>query len=218
LLVKYNTSLQNNPKRDASDLLDRTIAMTPHLLDLEKCVPPEGNLFVLDIPFDTIIPLYSAKIYRSGMPSRGDILYEVTNELQVGDVSIVHPGAARYRRAANATPGAAAAQRDTEKQALYRQDEWGTYRCMPLSVETFGRLGTPMMRLLSDIGNLAVSSCESPFTKEQSVSGVLRELSASLCKINACLKHGVSGFFVRASGVCIRHGRSRPTAKVSEWD
>jgi hypothetical protein len=28
--------------------------MTPHLLDLEKCVPPEGNLFVLVIPFYTI--------------------------------------------------------------------------------------------------------------------------------------------------------------------
>jgi hypothetical protein len=27
---------------------------------------------------------------------------------------------------------------------------------------------------------------------------------------------GVSGFFVRASGVCIRHGRSRPTAEVSD--
>jgi hypothetical protein len=28
--------------------------MTPHLLDLEKCVPPEGNLFVLVVPIYTI--------------------------------------------------------------------------------------------------------------------------------------------------------------------
>jgi hypothetical protein len=31
--------------------------MTPHLLDLEKCVPSEGNLCVLVIPFFTIIPV-----------------------------------------------------------------------------------------------------------------------------------------------------------------
>jgi hypothetical protein len=54
-----------------------------------------------------------------------------------------------------------------------------------------------------------------PHTKEQFVLGVLRELSVSLCKTNACLVHGVSGFFVRAS---IRHGRSRPTVEVSVWD
>jgi hypothetical protein len=150
--------------------------------------------------------------------ARGDILYVLTNELQVGDVSVVHPGAALYRRAAAATPGAAAAQRDAEKRAQYRQDEWDAYRSTPLSVETFGRLGKPMMRLFSDIGNLAVSSSDGLFTKEQFVSGVLRELSVSLCKTNACLEHAVSACFVRASGVCIRHGRSRPTAEVSDWD
>jgi hypothetical protein len=150
----------------------------------------------------------------------GDILYVLTNELQVGDVSVVHPSAARYRRAAAATPGAAATQRDAEKRAQYRQDEWGAYHsCFtPLSVETFGRLGTPMLCLLSDIGNLAVLSSDGLFTKEQFVSGVLRELSMSLCKTDARLEHGVSGFFVRASGVCIRHGRSRPTAEVSDLD
>jgi hypothetical protein len=102
--------------------------------------------------------------------ARGDILHVLTNELQVGDVSVVHPGAARYRRAA-------ATQRDAEKRAQYRQDEWGAYRFTPLSLETFGHLRTPMMRLLSDIRNLAVSSSDGLFTKEQFVSGVLRELS-----------------------------------------
>jgi hypothetical protein len=52
--------------------------MTPHLLDLEKCVAPEGNLFVLVTPVYTnipvkytiipFIPVYFAKLYRSGMP------------------------------------------------------------------------------------------------------------------------------------------------------
>jgi hypothetical protein len=81
----------------------------------------------------------------------GDILYELANELanelQVGDIYVVHPGAARYRRAAAAFLGAAASRRDSEKRAQYRQDEWGAYRFTPLAVETFGRLGAPLMRL-----------------------------------------------------------------------
>jgi hypothetical protein len=144
--------------------------------------------------------------------ARGDILYVLTNELQVGDVSVVHPGAAQYLRAAAAT-----AQRDDEKRAQNHQGEWGAYRFTPLSEETFGRLGTPMMRLLSDIGNLAVSSGDGLFTKEQFVSGVLQEISVSLCKTNARLEHGVSDFSVRAIGVCIRHGRSRPTEHGLGW-
>jgi hypothetical protein len=112
----------------------------------------------------------------------------------------------------------AATQRGYEKRAQYQQDEWGTYRFTPPSMETCGRLGAPMMHLLSNIGNLAVSRGNGLFPKEQFVSGVLRELSASLCKTNARLEHGVSSFFVRASGIFHRHGQSRPTAEVSDWD
>jgi hypothetical protein len=49
------------------------------------------------------------RIRLSRAEARGDILYVLTNELQVGDLSVVHPGAARYCRAAAATPGAATA-------------------------------------------------------------------------------------------------------------
>jgi hypothetical protein len=101
---------------------------------------------------------------QSGPPTRlpraksqGDILHVLTNEVQVGDLSLIHPGAAQYRRAAAATSGAAVGQRDNEKRAQYRQDEWDTYRFMALSVENHGRLGTPMMRLLSNIRTLAIA-------------------------------------------------------------
>jgi hypothetical protein len=79
----------------------------------------------------------------------------------------------------------------------------GGYRFTPLSVETFGGLGKPMMSLLSEIRNLAISRGDGGgvFTKELFVSGILQELSVCLCKTNARLNHGVSGFFERASGV-----------------
>jgi hypothetical protein len=113
--------------------------------------------------------------------------------------------------------GAAAAQRDTEKRAQYRRGECGSCHFTPFSIETFRRLGTPMMHLLSDIGKLAVSCGVGLFTKEQFVSGVLREISLSLCKTNARLEHGASSFFVNASVVCLRHGQSRPALEVSDW-
>jgi hypothetical protein len=119
--------------------------------------------------------------HRTRLPraqNREEILYVLTNELQVGDVSVVHQGAALYRWAA--TP-----QRDTEKRAQYSQDEWGAYRFTPLSVDTFGRLGMAMMRLLSDIENLAVSSINGLFTTEQIVLGVLGEPCVAFCKTNA---------------------------------
>jgi hypothetical protein len=37
--------------------------------------------------------------------AREDILYVLTKEVLVGDVSVVHLGTARYRQAAAATPG-----------------------------------------------------------------------------------------------------------------
>jgi hypothetical protein len=93
------------------------------------------------------------------------------------------------------------------KQAQYQQGEWGAYRFTLPSVETFGRLGTLMMRLLSDIMNLAAPHGVGLFTKEPFVSGILRDriISVSLCKTNACLEHGISSFLVRASGLCLRH-------------
>jgi hypothetical protein len=112
----------------------------------------------------------------------------------VRDVSVVHSGAARYRRAAAATPRTAAAQRDTEKRAQHREDDWGAFPFTPLSVETFGRLGTPMMRLLSDIGNLAVLRGDGLFPKEQFISGVLPKLSVTFARPMLALSTALAAF------------------------
>jgi hypothetical protein len=146
--------------------------------------------------------------------ARRDILIVITNELQVGVVFFVHPGEARFRRAL----GGSAAQRDTERLVQYRQDEWGTYHFTPLSMETFGRLGKPMMRLLSNIWGLAVLHGDRLFTKEQFVSRVLGELSVSFCQTNARRENVVSCFFINPGGVCLKHGQSHPNGEVSDWD
>jgi hypothetical protein len=92
------------------------------------------------------------------------------------------------------------------------------HRFLPLSAETHGRLGKPFMALISDLGDLAVGRGEGTFTKGQFVQCVLREISVSLCGFNARLEQGVSSFFVKASGHCLRHGRTHPTADVEDLE
>jgi hypothetical protein len=117
--------------------------------------------------------------------------------LQVGDVSIIHPGASSSRRTAASTAGTAAAQRDEQK-----------------------RLGKLLMRLLGDLGEhvQAAESGQGLFTKQQFVQGALWELTVCLCRYNAMLERGVAGFFVKAGGVSIKHGLTEPSADISDID
>jgi hypothetical protein len=146
------------------------------------------------------------------------MLEVLNNELCVGDVSIIHPSAASYRRAAAATGGAVAASREAQKQPRCHDSELTGYHFGPLSAETHGRLGKPFMTLISDLGDLAVGRGEGTFTKGQFISGLLREISVHLCRFNARLEQGVSGFFAKARGHCLRHGRTQPTADVEDLE
>jgi hypothetical protein len=72
---------------------------------------------------------------------------------------------------------------------------------VPLTLETYGCLGKPLMRLFGDVEQLAADRVHGllrSFTKQQFVQGVLRELSVCLCQYNAMLERGVAGFFVKA--------------------
>jgi hypothetical protein len=71
--------------------------------------------------------------------------------------------------------------------------ELTAYCFVPLSAETHGRLGKAFMTLISDLGNLAVGRGEGTFTKGHFLPGVLREISVTLCRVNASLDQGVSG-------------------------
>jgi hypothetical protein len=144
----------------------------------------------------------------------GDLLFSLEGQQCVGDVSVIHPGASTYCAVAAKTDGGAAARRDAAKTALYRGYGAGCYRFVPLTVETFGRLGQPLMKLITDVSNQATQHGNGTFTREQFVTGVLRELSVCLCRRNASLERAVAGCFVRVSGGSYSQGLDQPTAEV----
>jgi hypothetical protein len=129
-----------------------------------------------------------------------------------------HPPRSPYCAVAAKTDGGAAARvrRDADKTALYRGYGTGCYRFVPLSVETFGRLGKPLMKLITDGSDQAAQQGNGTFTREQFVTGVLRELSVCLCRRNASLERAVAGFFVRVSGGSYSPGLDQPTEEVGE--
>jgi hypothetical protein len=89
---------------------------------------------------------------------RGDLLLAPAAGLQVADVSVTHPAAATYVTGAARTPGSAAVCRDARKCRQYAKDSDGLqYALVPLTSETFGRLGGPAMDHLSAMADLAVS-------------------------------------------------------------
>jgi hypothetical protein len=105
--------------------------------------------------------------------------------LQVGDVSIIHLGAGFFRPAAASMAGAAAAQRNEQKLRFQYKRQGSTgYLFVPLTLETYGRLGEPLMRPLGDVGEQGAERGQGLFTKQQFVQGVLREVNVCLCHYN----------------------------------
>ena len=64
--------------------------------------------------------------------------------------SVIHPAASSYVQAAR-TVGGAAAVRDAAKRLRYESIGPNGYTFVPISVETFGRLGKPAMELINKL-------------------------------------------------------------------
>ena len=88
----------------------------------------------------------------------GDILALFPRRLTVADISVIHPGADTYVSAAATTAGAAAKDRDDKKHQKYNRAGSAVYRMVPLSHESYGRLGQPAIQLLNELAILASSS------------------------------------------------------------
>jgi hypothetical protein len=83
-----------------------------------------------------------------------------------------------------------------------------------MMVETYGRLGKPLMKLITDVWASAAQQGDDMFTRDQFITGMLCELSVCLCRRNANIERAVSGCFLRVSGGAYMPGLVQPTADV----
>ena len=143
--------------------------------------------------------------------SRGDILLILPDGLTVVDISVVHPCASTYVRAARVAGGAALV-RDDAKRAKYETADPAGYAFVPLSHESFGRMGTPAMELLNSLAVLA--NAGGRVVKAGFVGNALKELSISLCRGNALMYRRGLGALARTTGSCFAAGLTVPTADV----
>jgi hypothetical protein len=126
-----------------------------------------------------------------------------------------HPPRGRNaQQTAAQTDGAAAARRDAEKTTQYRGHGPGCYHFVPMTVETYGRLGKPLMKLIIDVWASAAQQGDNTFTRDQFITSTLCELSICLCRRNANIERAVSGCFVRVSGGAFMPGLVQPMADV----
>jgi hypothetical protein len=148
-----------------------------------------------------------------GSGARGDIMFVFPRRLVVGDVSVIHPAAASFAVGAKRTPGFAAAARDASKRRAYRHAS-SALPFVPMSVESFGRVGAPALTLLGDLADQAVQAGGPGLSRAACISGALLELSVALCWGNASLCR--SGVYVatRAAGRTPMRRLARPSAEV----
>jgi hypothetical protein len=122
---------------------------------------------------------------------RGDLQVHFMGQkarVVMADVSVSHPCSRSYVKKASKNPGAAAEERDKRKRKKYGQGN--AYEFVPLSVESFGYLGSPAYAFLQEVAAHAADGTNA-FSRASFVSGALAQLSVCLCR-------GISGMY-RAS-------------------
>jgi hypothetical protein len=129
------------------------------------------------------------------------------------DNEVFHPAAASFAVGAERTPGFAAAARDASKRRAYRQVS-SALPFVPISVESFERLGAPALTLLGDLANQALQAGRPGLSRAAFISGALRELRVTLCRCNASLCRSGAYVATRAAGGTPMRGLAWPSAEV----
>jgi hypothetical protein len=88
------------------------------------------------------------------------------------------------------------------------------YGFVPFSVETYGRLGQPAIKLLHSLGDEATGP--GGVMRAAFVNGALRELSVRLCRGNFFAYRASVGMLARSSGASFRAGMRVPTDECVE--
>ena len=131
--------------------------------------------------------------------------------LTVADVSVIHPGADTYVRAAAATAGSATKLRDDQKHAKYNRSGSDVYMLESLSHESYGRLGQPASRLLNELGNLGSSTgaVDTSF-----IDSALQELSVSLRRSSHRIVAAYAALQTRMTGSALIPGPPAPSRRA----
>jgi hypothetical protein len=85
---------------------------------------------------------------------------------------------------------------------------------VPMSTESFGRLGAPALMLLGDLADQAVQAGGPGLSRAAFIWSVLRELSVVLCQGNASLCRSGAYLATRAAGRTLMSGLARPSTEV----
>jgi hypothetical protein len=85
---------------------------------------------------------------------------------------------------------------------------------VPMSVDSFGRLGAPALTLLGNLADQAVKAGGPALSWVAFISGALQELSVALCWGNASLCRSGTYVATRAAGRISMRGLARPLAEV----
>jgi hypothetical protein len=110
--------------------------------------------------------------------ARGDILLALKG-ISITDISVIHPLSLNI--ISRAATRAGASHRGQLKRTAYARVEPHGYGFIPFSVETYGRLGQPAMKLLHLLGDEAAGP--GGVTRASFVNDALRELSVGLCRV-----------------------------------
>jgi hypothetical protein len=126
----------------------------------------------------------------------------------------VHPAAPSFVAAAAATTTCAAARnRDAFKRAHYaRRGLGGGYELVPVSVESFGRLGAPAYALLGRVADVAADG--GGVSKAAFMESALQEMGVTLAKGNGRVLHVHLSRVAQASGRAYLRGLPVPVAEV----
>jgi hypothetical protein len=101
----------------------------------------------------------------------------------------------------------------SSKRRAYRQ-VFSALPFVPMSVESFGRLGAPALTLLGDLADQAVQAGGPGLSRAAFISGALRERSVALCRGNASLCRSGAYVAMRAAGRAPMRGLAQPSAEV----
>ena len=165
-------------------------------------------------PTDRHLDAEAAQPGSKGYGNRGDILFASLLDLVLGDVSVVHPaGATEIRvRKSDEVAGASAAGRDAAKRAKHAAGAAGGYSFVPLTVESYGRMGEPARKFLSNLAEKA--SSVGRVDRGAFLANAERELSVALCRGNAIVFQGCYGCLAKVSGSAWVPGAARPSSEV----